>query len=154
MKVVNEVVPSDPHQLEQMAQPGPEGPVFMVNLLKFKERAEYADGRETDLTGRDAYQIYGAGVAELIPQFGGQIFFVADVTFLSLGQVEDLWDEVAIAAYPNRRALLKMSRSEEWRALAVHRQAGLAGQLNIETVASDMSRGLPGMEEFLKECER
>ena len=24
----------------------------MVNLLKFKERAEYADGRETELSGR------------------------------------------------------------------------------------------------------
>lgn len=60
----------------------------------------------------------------------------ADVTFLALGQVEELWDEVAIAKYPNRAALFEMSTSDEWRELAVHRTAGLAGQLNIETVAN------------------
>ena len=153
MKVVNEVVPSDPHQLEQMAQPGPDGPVFMVNLLKFKEKAEYADGRETDLTGHQAYQLYGIGVAGLIPEFGGRLFFMSDVTFLSLGQVEELWDEVAIAAYPNRDALFRMSRSDEWRALAVHREAGLAGQLNIETVVPETAKALPWMEMFLKGME-
>jgi hypothetical protein len=42
---------------------------------------------------------------------------------------------VAIARYPSRAALFEMSTSDEWRSLAVHRAAGLAGQLNIETVA-------------------
>jgi uncharacterized protein (DUF1330 family) len=65
--------------------------------------------------------------------------FVGDVTFLSLGQVEDLWDEVAIAKYPSRGALLAMSSSPEWQAAAVHRSAGLAGQLNIETVGGFFS---------------
>ena len=60
--------------------------------------------------------------------------FAGDVTFLALGQVEDLWDEVAIATYSNRAGLFAMSTSDEWRALSVHRTAGLAGQLNIETV--------------------
>ena len=55
---------------------------------------------------------------------------------LSLGKVEDLWDEVAIACYPNRAALVAMSTSEPWRKAAVHREAGLAGQLNIETVSA------------------
>lgn len=153
MKVVNEVMPSDQNQIAKMMEPGPEGPVFMVNLLKFKEQAAYTDGRETGLTGREAYEIYGTGVAKLIPQFGGRVFFMADVTFLSLGQVEELWDEVAIAAYPNRGALLRMSQSDEWRALAVHREAGLAGQLNIESVAPEMAKALPWMEMFLKELE-
>ena len=52
-----------------------------------------------------------------------------------IGQVEDLWDEVAIARYPRRADLVRMSSSEAWREIAVHRTAGLAGQLNIETVA-------------------
>ena len=54
---------------------------------------------------------------------------------LQIGKVEELWDEVAIAMYPDRAALLAMSTSKEWRELSVHRTAGLAGQLNIETVA-------------------
>ena len=153
MEVINEVVPSDPNQIAQMAEAGPDGPIFMINLLKFKDKAEYADGRETDLTGRQAYQLYGAGVAGLLPEYDGRFFFMADTTFLSLGQVEELWDEVAIAAYRNRNALMRMTQSEEWQALSVHRAAGLAGQLNIESVMPKMAMGLPWMDVFMKEFE-
>ena len=134
MDVLNEVMPTDPERIQQMMAEGPEGPIFMVNLLKFKERAEYADGRETDLSGYEAYQIYARAVAELLPKFGGRGVFAGDVTFLALGQVEELWDEVAIAMYPKRGDLWRMSSSKEWQEIAVHRAAGLAGQLNIETV--------------------
>lgn len=106
MRVINEVSPSDPNQIKGLQEAGPDGPIFMINLLKFKDKAEYEDGRETDLTGRQAYQLYGAGVAGLLPDFGGRIFFMADTTFLSIGQVEELWDEVAIAAYPDRKSVV------------------------------------------------
>lgn len=134
MQVVNEVFPSSAERLAALMQPGPPGPIFMVNLLKFKAQASYEDGRETTLTGREAYMIYGRAVTELLPKFGGRGVFAADVSFLAIGQVEELWDEVAIAMYPDRAAMVRMSMSEEWRAIAVHRSAGLAGQLNIETV--------------------
>jgi hypothetical protein len=134
MNVENKLDPSG-EQIQELLQPGPDGPIYMVNLLKFKDRAEYADGRATDLSGRDAYMIYGRAVAGLLPKFGGAAVFVADVTFLTLGVTEELWDEVAIASYPNRAALVAMSTSDEWREISVHREAGLAGQLNIETVA-------------------
>jgi uncharacterized protein (DUF1330 family) len=153
MEVINEVRPSQSSQIAGMAETGPEGPIFMLNLLKFKDKAEYEDGRETDLTGRQAYGLYGAAVAGILPDFGGRLFYISDVTFLSLGQVEDLWDEVAIAAYPDRGSLLRMSMSEEWQTASVHRAAGLAGQLNIETVMPKAAHGLPWMELFLKEME-
>lgn len=135
MDVVNEVMPASAERITEMMQPGPDGPIYMVNLLRFRDRAAYDDGRDSELTGRQAYQIYGSGVADLLPTYGAKIVFVGDVTFLALGQVEDLWDEIAVVEYPNRAALLAMSTSDEWRALSVHRAAGLAGQLNIETVA-------------------
>lgn len=137
MQVVNEVFPSDPDRFRQMMEEGPKGPIFMVNLLKFKERAEYKDGRPCDLSGREAYQIYGRAVSKLLPKFGGGAFFAGDVTFLALGQAEELWDEIAIATYPNRKALFEMSTSAEWQEISVHRDAGLKGQLNIETVLQD-----------------
>ncbi|KOO13322.1 hypothetical protein AKJ18_19115, partial [Vibrio xuii] len=59
--------------------------------------------------------------------------FYSEVTGLILGQVEDLWDSFVIVRYPSRQALLEMTSSEEFLALSVHREAGLAGQLNIET---------------------
>ena len=128
---------------------GPKGPIFMVNLLKFKEKAEYADGRETDLSGRDAYMIYGRAVAKLLPKFGGKAIFAADTTFLTLGKVEELWDEVAIAMYPSRGDLVRMSMSPEWQKIGVHRAAGLAGQLNIETVMAGAFGDASGQDDLL-----
>jgi uncharacterized protein (DUF1330 family) len=140
MKVVNELLPSTPEQIQAMQEPGPNGPIYMVNLLKFRDKAEYEDGRESDLSGRAAYQLYGLGVMQLLPKYGGKLVFVGDVTGLQIGKVEELWDEVVIAMYPDRAALLAMSTSKEWRDLSVHRAAGLAGQLNIETVAPAAAR--------------
>ena len=131
MKVENRVLPSA-EQIAGFQAPGPE-PIYMVNLLKFKEKAEYEDGRPTTLSGREAYQIYGGAVAELLKQFGGAAVFVADVERLMLGEVEELWDEVAIAMYPSRQATMDMMRSDRMQEISVHRAAGLAGQLNLET---------------------
>jgi hypothetical protein len=142
-KFENQVYPSDPEQIAAMREPGPDKPVYMVNLLKFKDKAAYADGRACDLSGREAYQIYGRAVAGIIQDFGGHVVFAADVTMLALGKVDELWDEVAIACYPNRGALTAMSMSDAWREASVHREAGLAGQLNIETTL------MPGLEQVL-----
>lgn len=142
MQVVNQLFPTESAQIAEMMKPGPAGPIFMINLLKFRDRAAYEDGRASDLSGREAYMIYAKAVTELLPKFGGRALFAGDVTHLTLGLVEELWDEVAIASYANRGALVAMSISDEWREIAVHRTAGLAGQLNIETVAG--GDGVPG----------
>ena len=146
MEVINEVFPSDPAQMSKLLEKGPDGPIFMVNLLKFREKAEYEDGRETTLTGREAYMLYGRAVSDILPKFGGRAVFAADVTFLSLGKVEELWDEVAIAVYPARADMIRMSMSEEWQAAAIHRTAGLKGQLNIETVLPPASQDSPWLK--------
>jgi uncharacterized protein (DUF1330 family) len=131
----NRVMPTEA-QIAGFLEPGPQGPIWMVNLLRFRAQAEYPDGRATTLTGEQAYAIYGEAVAALISQFGGAVVFSADVERLMLGEVEDLWDKVAIAMYPSRGAMLEMMRSAEMQSIGVHRAAGLAGQLNIETVAA------------------
>jgi uncharacterized protein (DUF1330 family) len=51
-----------------------------------------------------------------------------------LGEVEEIWDAVAIAKYPNRKAMLDMTMDPEYQKIHVHRDAGLEGQLNIETI--------------------
>ncbi|MEZ5556984.1 MAG: hypothetical protein R3E86_00340 [Pseudomonadales bacterium] len=133
MEVENSVYP-DEAQIKGFFEAGADGPIYMVNLLKFKPRAEYADGRDTDLTGEQAYMLYGDAVSELLPKFGGAAMFSASVERLMLGRVEELWDKVAIAMYPSRQAMLEMMQSPEMQEIGVHRAAGLAGQLNIETV--------------------
>ena len=134
MEVTNAVSPSQA-QLEGFLDPDARGPIYMLNLLSFKEKAEYADGRETTLSGKEAYQIYAAGVSKVITQVGGHLGFGADIERLMLGEVETLWDQVAIAMYPSRAAMLEMIQMPEYAEISVHRTAGLAGQLNIETVA-------------------
>ena len=131
MHVENALMPNA-EQMAGFTDPTPDGPIYMLNLLKFRPKAEYADGRRTDLTGVEAYRLYGQGVSQLVAELGGSIVFSAEVERLTIGEVEDLWDMVAIAMYPSRAAMLKMMQSDRMREIGEHRRAGLAGQLNIE----------------------
>jgi len=99
MEVINKVSPSE-EQIKGFFEPGAEGPIYMLNLLKFKDKAEYEDGSETDLTGAQAYARYSAEVSKILIKLGGGGMFNAKVERLMLGEVEDLWDMVAIAMYP------------------------------------------------------
>ena len=132
MQVVNKVYPNK-EQIKGFMEPASEEPICMVNLLKFKEKAEYEDGRDTDLTGREAYALYEEGVKKLLQEIGGGIGFEGDVERLALGEVEELWDVVALAVWPSRGAMFKVMQSPDMQAISVHRSAGLAGQLNLET---------------------
>mgnify|MGYP001301918163 FL=1 len=53
MKVENKVIPSE-EQMKGFVEGDIDSPISMLNLLKFKDKAEYEDGRTTDLTGREA----------------------------------------------------------------------------------------------------
>ena len=73
---------------------------------------------------------------KLLSQLGGSLVFAADVERLMLGEVEELWDKVAIAMYRSRDSMFRMMQSPEMSEIGVHRAAGLAGQLNIETAGA------------------
>ena len=133
MNVENAVIPTA-EQIDELREDGPGGPIYMVNLLKFKPKAEYEDGRATDLTGQEAYGIYGQEVTAHLAKVGGKPVLAGQVTGLRLGVVEDLWDVVAIAMYPNRKAMFTMVMDPAYQKSAEHRAAGLEGQLNIEMV--------------------
>lgn len=138
MEVVNTVLPNK-EQMEGFMQPDDGTPVCMVNLLKYKDKAEYEDGRKTEMTGREAYYLYSAGVKELLEQVGGELTFSGSVRRLVLGEVEDLWDDVVIVMYPSRTAMLQMMQLPKMAEISAHRSAGLAGQLNIETAETPQS---------------
>ena len=53
MEVKNALMPND-EQMAGFLEKDKDQPIFMVNLLKFKDKAEYPDKRETDLTGEEA----------------------------------------------------------------------------------------------------
>ena len=72
-------------QLRRMVEidPADDGPFHMINLIKFREKADYQDGRETDLTGREADALYAP--LEFLEEIGAKIVFVADVETNTLG---------------------------------------------------------------------
>ena len=132
MEVKNAVMPNE-DQIKEFSEQGEDKPIYMVNLLKFKEKASYPDKRETNLTGEEAYAIYAEEVAGHLAKVGGKPVFGGEVQRLMLGEVEDLWDKVAIAMYPSRKAMFQMINDPDYIVSAQHRVAGLEGQLNIET---------------------
>ncbi|MEH6548533.1 MAG: DUF1330 domain-containing protein [Pseudomonadales bacterium] len=132
MEVINQLYPSS-SQMARLENDPESGEVHLLNLFKFREKAIYADGRESDLTGEEAYDLYGQPMIEVLEKYGAEVVFYSEVTGLILGQVDELWDWFVIVKYPSRKALLEMTSSDEFKKLSVHREAGLAGQLNIET---------------------
>jgi uncharacterized protein (DUF1330 family) len=132
MQVANAVFPSA-EQAQAFFGGVEDGPFVMVNLLRFKPKAEYADGSDAHLTGAEAYARYGVEVSKLIEGLGGKIRYSGQVTGLLLGEVEEPWDAVALAEYPSLVAFRAMALSPEMHAIEHHRKAGLAGQLNIRT---------------------
>jgi uncharacterized protein (DUF1330 family) len=139
MNVTNRVYPRL-EQLAPLASASSHGPIAMVNLLKFRAKAEYADGRGDDVCGREAYMRYVAAMRPIVESAGGRFLFSGDVEALVIGDVDELWDAVGIAEYPSRAAFHRIATSPEVQAIGVHREAGLAGQLLILTVAQDLTR--------------
>ena len=131
MKFENKVFPND-EQLKGFADNLEKGPIKLLNLIKLKKYAEYNDGRETKLTGLEAYKLYGGETQEHLKKVGAKVIFSGPVSRLMIGEIDELWDLIAIAEYPNRAAMLKMITDPEYLKSSEHREAALDGQLNIE----------------------
>lgn len=131
MKFANKVFPNE-EQLKGFDENPEIGPIKMLNLIKLKQHATYSDGRETKLTGLEAYMLYGEETQEHLKKVGAKVIFSGPVSRLMIGEIDELWDLVAIAEYPNRAAMLKMISDPEYLKSSEHREAALDGQLNIE----------------------
>ena len=107
-------------------------PIFMLNLLKFKAKAEYKDRRKTDLTGRQAYALYGSGFDTVMAPLGTEIIYSGDIRGFLIGFGEDDWDSVALIKYPSTDVMLDMFRNESYQEIQIHREAALEGQLLLE----------------------
>ena len=107
-------------------------PIAMLNLLKFKEKAVYEDGRPSAMSGEDAYRLYADAFHEIMEPKGVRVLYSGEVKGLLIGQGDDLWDAVALIQYPSTEIMLNMLRDEDYQRAQQHRAAGLEGQLLIE----------------------
>ncbi|HTZ13047.1 MAG TPA: DUF1330 domain-containing protein [Mycobacterium sp.] len=130
MDVENHVYPTA-SRVEALMADDSGDPVVMVNLLKFRPKAVYPDGRPSDLTGRQAYDLYAAAMQKVIEENGGRLLFGGDVASLVIGEVGDLWDTCVLVEYPSAAAFAAIVTSPEVTEIGVHRAAGLEGQLLI-----------------------
>lgn len=122
-------------QLQIFRNAEQDGPINMVNLLKFRQQAEYATGdAESDerLSGREAYQKYAAVAMQKILANGGSIDFLAPSEQCFVGGEEDDWDQVVIVRYPSRAAYLAGFDSADYQAAIRHRIAGLEKRLLLQ----------------------
>lgn len=108
-----------------------DGPVVMLNLLKFRDKAIYKDGRATDLSGLEAYTLYGRLMSAFVIARGGKLHFNAPAAAPVIGTVGEMWDAVALMEYPSPKAFVEIATAPEVATFGVHREAGLAGQLLI-----------------------
>lgn len=80
-----------------------EGPIHMLNLLKFKP-----DG------GRETYAKYGENTMPLLFERGGKLVYQAEGKAAVIGGEQ--WDAIFIIEYPNRDAFFDMIQSEAYQA--------------------------------------
>lgn len=136
MRVLNSVMPA-PEQIAALASSAQPGPIFMLNLLKFRDKAAYESGAEPEMTGQAAYMRYGDEVKKLVAKGGGRVVFQGAAKQMVIGEVEGVWDAVALVEYASPQAFVQMAMSPEMNAIAHHRKAGLEGQLLIMCAESD-----------------
>ena len=107
--------------------------IAMLNLLKFREKAVYKDGRADNISGREAYLRYANAMTKIVEREGGRILFTGRIAGVVIGEIEGVWDVAAIMEYPSRAAFQRIVTLPEVAAIGVHREAGLEGQLLIMT---------------------
>lgn len=106
-------------------------PIVMLNLLKFRDRAEYGDGRQTSLTGREAYMIYFQAMEKIVAHEGGRFLFKGDILSGVIGLIEQQWDAAALVEYPSSAEFVRITSLPSVTDISQHRTAGLAGQILI-----------------------
>jgi len=122
----------DSRQLEELMATagGPDdGPVVMLNLNAYRERAAYESeppaGTDTDVGGREAYSRYAMVALATLGKLGAKILWHAEAGQTIVGDASDDYDEVIAVWYPNRAAFLQLATDEEIVPALAHRAAGL-----------------------------
>jgi uncharacterized protein (DUF1330 family) len=100
-------------------------PVVMVNLLRFKPRA---DGIDQGLSGEQAYERYAEAMQRFIESHGGRIIWAGRVDSVVIGDGDAQFDMIGLVEYPSRQKFLEIAQSERVREIGTHRSAGLESQ--------------------------
>ncbi len=110
-------------------------PVVMLNMLKFRDIAEYPEGsgEPADRTGREAYEIYSKSTTPHLLSVGGKLLWMGEAGSTLIGPEGETWDRVFLVYFPSRDARKKMLANPDFQAGSHHRTAALEDSRLIET---------------------
>lgn len=126
-------------QLERFIADDPGGPAVMLNLLRYREEADYAEHPDLDpgrpVTGREAYTAYSDAVLPILAGVGGGIEMFGACQGTLIGPEGEEWDDIVLVRYPSTSAFVQMVSSPEYQAIQGHRAAALADSRLVRTGA-------------------
>ena len=113
-------------QFADFALHGDEGPVFMLNLLKFKSQTQ--DGK---LSGAESYTKYGELAGPVVAKHGGKLVWSGVPTQQLIGDMDYDWDLVLLVSWPKRQNLIDLGSDPDYEAIAHYRGDGLVRSVLI-----------------------
>lgn len=113
-------------QLQAFLDAPDDGPVTMINLLRFKDRA---DPPLEHLTGAEATMQYSKEMKEFVERHGASFVLAGTIDSQLIGEGGEDFAFVGIMRYPSRAAYLELAGDPEIAAtIGKHREAGLESQ--------------------------
>ena len=122
-------------QFEELMRGPADTPVVMLNLLKFKARAE-TPGEE--VSGQEAYGRYAAEMRKVVEAAGGRFIWAGRIDSQVIGQSDVDFDVAALVEYPSREAFVKIVTSAKVAEIGVSRSQGLEGQWLLATTGASI----------------
>jgi len=101
--------------------PADDGPVWMVNLMKYRALADYSDGRESTISGKAADDLYAP--IDILGDIGAEPVLFGDVEQQLLGQ--PIWDRIAVVKYATRKSFIDMQARPDFQQAHEHKDAGM-----------------------------
>lgn len=108
------------------ALPDDGGPVSMLNLLRFRERADYTGHPEqAPCSGREAYGRYMELALPIVESAAGSIVFMGTCFGRLIAPEDEHWDDMLLLEYPTRGPFIEAVTSERYGEISFHRTAAL-----------------------------
>lgn len=110
-------------QIEQFRELMREGPIQMLNLVRLRPLAAYADGHQA--SGAEAYRAYARECAPVLDRVGAKQLWVGRFECMVVGPDAERWDRVFIVEYPSDAAFAALMRDPIYREALKHHQAAV-----------------------------
>jgi uncharacterized protein (DUF1330 family) len=110
-------------QIKRLAASQDDGPVVMLNLLRFARDA----GGAASGSGADSYDTYGDKMRDIMASRGIKLLWRGRADEVVIGDDDaDAWDMVLLVEYPSRKVFLEMGASKDYEKVGEHRTNALA----------------------------